>query len=322
MKYRHATLLTFVIFALFELGALAACDLVDAPSTPSPISNPLATPTVPGIAATLELPSSSPVPTDVATTVVSSGTTTSTPTATALTSVPTNTPTLVEIVHTPTRTAILAVTVTPPTRLESTPEDNVSEDESTPATLPTQTRPVSEAATPAASAEEASPTTHVGDTLQYYFPVEPASAASYGSSHHDYPATDIFCPIGSRFVAPVSGTVDFVSRVDIWDPADDDPSVRGGISVAIIGDDNVRYYGSHLSSIAAGIEVGVRVEGGQLLGMTGKSGNARFVDPHVHFGISHPTVPDDWKVRRGEISPYKYLNAWKQGRNVTPELSP
>jgi len=79
----------------------------------------------------------------------------------------------------------------------------------------------------------------------------------------------------------------------------------------------VRYYGSHLSQVADGIAAGVRVVTGQQLGLTGKSGDARFTDSHLHFGISHPTTPDDWEVRRGEISPYNYLRAWQRGEDVT-----
>jgi murein DD-endopeptidase MepM/ murein hydrolase activator NlpD len=82
----------------------------------------------------------------------------------------------------------------------------------------------------------------------------------------------------------------------------------------------VRYYGSHLSTIAPGLTVGQRVRVGTLLGYTGKSGNARFTPPHLQFGISQPTTPDDWQVRRGQISPYPYLTAWAQGESLTPLL--
>jgi peptidoglycan LD-endopeptidase LytH len=156
--------------------------------------------------------------------------------------------------------------------------------------------------------------------LVYVFPVQPADVTSFVDYHHDYPATDIMCPIGSRFVAPTSGVVDWVSTVDTWDPNVDDGATRGGLSVAIIGDDGVRYYGSHLSAVQPGIVPGVRVEAGQTLGKTGHSGDARWTDPHLHFGISHPTTPTDWAVRRGEISPYKYLLAWEAGRPLHPVL--
>ena len=154
----------------------------------------------------------------------------------------------------------------------------------------------------------------------HVFPIEPVAAASYSPGHHDYPATDIFCPTGSSFVAPTSGTVDSVSTVDTWDPSVDDPATRGGLSVAIVGDDGVRYYGSHLSSVAPGIEPGAKVSAGQVLGLTGKSGNAANVDPHLHFGISRPTTPDDWAVRRGEVDTFPILQAWERGENLTPVL--
>jgi murein DD-endopeptidase MepM/ murein hydrolase activator NlpD len=153
----------------------------------------------------------------------------------------------------------------------------------------------------------------------HVFPVQGAKV-SYSPYHHDYPAADIFCPVGSQFVAVTDGVIDYVSREDVWDPATDDPAVRGGLSVALIGDDGMRYYGSHLSAVADGIEPGVRVAAGQLLGLTGKTGDARSTSPHLHFGISHPTTPTDWKVRRGEISPYRYLRAWQRGENLTPAL--
>jgi beta-lactamase class A len=152
----------------------------------------------------------------------------------------------------------------------------------------------------------------------YVFPVQ-ADGATYGPYHHDYPATDIFCPIGSPFLATTAGVVDFVNALDLWDAATDVPADRGGIMLAIVGDDGWRYYGSHLSGVAAGIEVGVRVTAGQLLGWTGNSGNARWTDPHLHYGISRPTFPEDWQTRRGEISPYVSLQAWQRGEQRTPQ---
>jgi peptidoglycan LD-endopeptidase LytH len=156
--------------------------------------------------------------------------------------------------------------------------------------------------------------------LIYFFPVQPIDVASYAHGHHDYPAVDIFAPEGTSFVAVADGIVDFVSYEDHWQPAIDDPSTRGGISIAIIGNDGVRYYGSHLSSIAAGIEPGQQVNAGQVIGYIGNSGNARGIATHLHFGISMPTFPDDWEVRRGEVDPYPYLKAWENNENITPVL--
>ncbi len=158
------------------------------------------------------------------------------------------------------------------------------------------------------------------NTHTYVFPVQPQSSADFASGGHAYPATDIYAPVGSEFVAVTSGRVDFVSREDTWNPDPDDPAVAGGLCVAIIGDDGIRYYGSHLSAVADGIQPGVRVKAGQLLGLTGKSGNAVNTTPHLHFGISHPTYPGDWLTRRGELDPYPYLIAWSRGEDVTPRF--
>ncbi len=155
---------------------------------------------------------------------------------------------------------------------------------------------------------------------EYVFPVQPQESADFAEGGHAYPATDIFTAVGSDFVAVTDGVVDFVSFVDRWDPATNDLSVAGGLCVAIVGDDGVRYYGSHLSAIAKGIKQGARVEAGQLLGLTGKSGNAVNTPPHLHFGISHPTYPEDWRTRRGELDPYPYLVAWSRGEDITPQF--
>ncbi|HEY0736853.1 MAG TPA: M23 family metallopeptidase [Herpetosiphonaceae bacterium] len=114
--------------------------------------------------------------------------------------------------------------------------------------------------------------------------------------------------------------VEFVSREDRWSPQTDRGEDRGGLSVSLVGDDGIRYYGSHLRSIAAGIEVGARVEAGQPLGKTGNTGSARPTPPHLHFGISRPTRADDWAVRRGEINPYPFLKQWQSGMPLRPAV--
>jgi peptidoglycan LD-endopeptidase LytH len=155
----------------------------------------------------------------------------------------------------------------------------------------------------------------------YFFPVQPASVAHYPLGHHDYPAADIYAPRESLFVAVTSGRIQDVSREDLWNSKVDDPALRGGRSVSLVGDDGVRYYGSHLDAVVAGLTPGQQVEAGQILGYVGSSGNARGGPTQLHFGISHPTFAGDWAVRRGELVPYVYLQAWQRGENLTPDLS-
>jgi peptidoglycan LD-endopeptidase LytH len=159
--------------------------------------------------------------------------------------------------------------------------------------------------------------TRAAAPVRYRFPVA-GCRAQYGSSHHDYPAADMFTGRGCAFVAPVAGRVDEVTRTDTWSQATDKGADRGGRSVSLVGVDGVRYYGSHLEAIAAGIAPGSRVRAGQVLGRIGNSGSARVTAVHLHFGISWPTRPGIWWVRRGMIPPARYLDAWRAGERLSP----
>jgi peptidoglycan LD-endopeptidase LytH len=172
---------------------------------------------------------------------------------------------------------------------------------------------------PPTSAAAVSSTT-VRRVARYAFPVQPSTGCDvhYGHFHHDYPATDIFSKKGCRFVAPTDGVVTEVSRVDRWKPSTDRGADRGGRSVAVLGDDGVRYYGSHLLSIEAGIAPGVRVAAGQTLGRIDNSGDAIYVPTHLHFGISWPSRDGVWWVRRGTVYPWPYLDSWRAGGNRSP----
>jgi murein DD-endopeptidase MepM/ murein hydrolase activator NlpD len=151
----------------------------------------------------------------------------------------------------------------------------------------------------------------------YVFPVT-GCEVNYARAHHDYAATDILSKAGCKFVAPINGVVDEVNRTDTWSGKTNLGIERGGLYVSIIGEDGVRYYGSHLRSIPASIQPGVVVKAGRLLGAIGSTGSARGTAPHLHFGISWPTPPQTWWVRRGEVLPWKYLDAWKAGKDLSP----
>lgn len=151
----------------------------------------------------------------------------------------------------------------------------------------------------------------------YVFPIV-GCAVKYAHSHHNYPATDILTKTGCKFVASTSGIIDEVNRVDKFKWKTNLGADRGGLFVSIVGDDGVRYYGSHLSKVAVGIEPGVRVAAGDVLGYVGTSGDAKGTASHVHYGISWPTSAKIWWVRRGELYPWRYLDAWKAGKDSSP----
>jgi murein DD-endopeptidase MepM/ murein hydrolase activator NlpD len=160
----------------------------------------------------------------------------------------------------------------------------------------------------------------------YIFPVAGCEVA-YSRYHHDYPAADIFGKKGCAFVSPIAGEVDEVNTVDRWSGKTNLGADRGGLSVSIIGDDGLRYYGSHLSKIENRIVPGYRVAAGEKLGEIGSSGSARGTKPHLHFGISYPTEKGIWWVRRGvgleskgKTPPFKYLQAWQAGKDLKPRV--
>ena len=160
----------------------------------------------------------------------------------------------------------------------------------------------------------------------YTFPVA-GCTVTYSKYHHDYPAADIFGKKGCAFVSPIAGVVDEVNTVDKWSGKTNLGADRGGLSISILGDDGLRYYGSHLSKIEANIVPGYKVTTGEKLGEIGSTGSARGTKPHLHFGISYPTEKGIWWVRRGvglekgKTSPWKYLQAWQVGKDLKPKLT-
>ena len=159
----------------------------------------------------------------------------------------------------------------------------------------------------------------------YAFPVA-GCTVTYSKYHHDYPAADIFGKKGCAFVAPTAGVVDEVNAVDRWSGKTNLGPDRGGLSISIVGDDGVRYYGSHLLKIEAKIIPGYRVATGEKLGEIGSTGSARGTKAHLHFGISYPTEKGIWWIRRGvglekgKTSPWKYLQAWQAGNDLKPKV--
>lgn len=171
---------------------------------------------------------------------------------------------------------------------------------------------------PSRSARSTSATPKAGLTsVRYVFPVK-ASNVDFHPTHAKYPATDLFADCGAPVVATTSGVVLEVSLADRYVEGSPDGPDNGGLSVSLLGDDGVRYYGSHLSRVQPGIRAGVRVTGGQRLGSVGRTGNANNVC-HLHYGISPPCArTGDWKVRRGVVWPAPYLSSWRKKGGLSP----
>ncbi|MGA7756550.1 MAG: peptidoglycan DD-metalloendopeptidase family protein [Ilumatobacteraceae bacterium] len=159
-------------------------------------------------------------------------------------------------------------------------------------------------------------TSPAASSTAYVVPIADVAAAGWGTTHSGYPATDIFAACGAGIVSPVDGVVLQVRTVDRWDPAVDDPATRGGRSVAVLGDDGVRYYLAHFDTIEPTVVEGGRVSAGDPVGTVGTTGRSSAC--HVHFSISPPCPGPEWSVRRGVIWPYPYLDAWEVGDQISP----
>lgn len=172
-------------------------------------------------------------------------------------------------------------------------------------------------ATTAGSPTTAAPTPSkvAPKTYRYVFPVR--GTYSYARTHHDYPATDIIAACGSTVRATTDGVILEVNRVDKWKATTDLGPDRGGLSVSLLGDDGVRYYGSHFRAIASNINPGVRVSAGETLGQVGETGDASVC--HLHYGISPVCArTGDWWIRRGEVWPWTFLDSWRNGGELSP----
>lgn len=111
---------------------------------------------------------------------------------------------------------------------------------------------------------------------------------SGGRTHQ---GADVFAARGTPCVACYTGTINRTC----WNQG------LGGTAVWLDGDNGVSYYYAHLDGIADGIDAGVRVSAGQVIGYVGDSGNARGGPCHLHFQ-AHPGGG-------APVNPYSILRA-------------
>ena len=137
----------------------------------------------------------------------------------------------------------------------------------------------------------------------------------YPKDHLHYPAVDVE-GCYARILAPTAGFISQLHRLDKWAPENDSPGTRGGLTITVQGDDGIRYFFSHLGRIK--VLKNQRVAAGDWIGVMGSSGNARVTRCHTHFGMSRVCPLAEVYLLQGEIWPQKYLNAWKNGEQLSP----
>lgn len=91
-----------------------------------------------------------------------------------------------------------------------------------------------------------------------------------GARSHE--GLDIMAPEGREVLAITSGKIDTKK----WNNL-------GGNTIWLAGDDGMIYYYAHLQSYRDGLNEGMRVRAGEVIGYVGKTGNAS--TPHLHFEV-------------------------------------
>lgn len=149
---------------------------------------------------------------------------------------------------------------------------------------------------------------------KYVFPFS-RLPVTYTRDHLNYPATDVE-GCYAKVLAPTAGIVTQSRRKDTWVEEIDDLGTRGGLTITLVGDDTVRYYFAHLGRLK--VSIGQRVQPGDWIGVVGSSGNARVTRCHTHFGMSRVCPLAEVHLLQGELWPWKYLDAWRQGIQLSP----
>jgi hypothetical protein len=152
------------------------------------------------------------------------------------------------------------------------------------------------------------------ENTSYVFPFSKIPV-SYPSDHLRYPAVDVE-GCYAHVLAPTAGTITQTRTIDKWVKEIDAPGTRGGKTITLVGDDNVRYFFAHLGRVKVATDQ--RVSAGEWIGVMGSSGNARITRCHTHLGMSRVCPVVEAFLLQGEIWPQKYLNAWRQGEQLSP----
>ena len=121
------------------------------------------------------------------------------------------------------------------------------------------------------------------------------SALRMGRLRHN--AIDIMRPLGDPLVAVVDGVVEKLYN-----------SRLGGITLYLVDKEKrFRFYYAHLERYADGIEEGLEVRMGDVLGFVGKTGNAKYTDPHLHFQVMTTEATGSWWKASEVLNPYPIL---------------
>jgi murein DD-endopeptidase MepM/ murein hydrolase activator NlpD len=107
---------------------------------------------------------------------------------------------------------------------------------------------------------------------------------------HLHEGLDMFASTGTPVVAAADG---YVSQRVV--------NSISGLGVEITDATNTQYFYAHLSRFASGLEVGMRVSVGEVIGYVGNTGDAIRTSPHLHFEVQPDGVP---------VPPKPFVDGW------------
>src|SRR5439155_1073663 len=137
------------------------------------------------------------------------------------------------------------------------------------------------------------------DVLSVVGPFPVAGLASWMDDWHAYrccpypqlhEGLDMFASTGTPVVAAADG---YVSQRVV--------NSISGLGVEITDATNTQYFYAHLSRFAPGLEVGMRVSVGDVIGYVGNTGDAIGTSPHLHFEVQPNGVP---------VPPKPFVDSW------------
>jgi Peptidase family M23 len=119
---------------------------------------------------------------------------------------------------------------------------------------------------------------------------------------HLHQGIDIFAAMGTRLVAVQDGTVDTLNDGGL-----------GGISLHVTNERGDYFYYAHLSGYALGVQEGMPVRAGDVIGYVGNTGDAVTTPPHLHFEI-HPAGGP-------AVNAFPFLEAWRSQALVRADVT-
>jgi murein DD-endopeptidase MepM/ murein hydrolase activator NlpD len=146
-----------------------------------------------------------------------------------------------------------------------------------------------------------------------------ALATPGGKLRRAHDGVDIYVPLGTPVLSPFDGVViDPSTRWKPWLPAR-----YGMVAVIASAEPMSRGYVAILAHLSRmNVRPGDRVQRGEVLGRTGRTGNAEATRPHLHFELRAPfrlSVKVGTAVRRVDaFDPYSSLIAADPARRSSP----